>query len=79
LADFDYHKVIEQKKNLAQVEKVLTMYENNNQSLVDQVYELIKENEILRKQQTKSPKLSKSKLEPYKPQYSVSEHNNENS
>ena len=62
LADFEYHRVIDQKRNLAQVEKVLTMYENNNQSLVDQVHELIRENEMLRKQQTRSPKLAKSKL-----------------
>ncbi len=44
IADYDYHRIIQQKRNFAQVEKVLNLYENNNHSLVDQVHQLIKEN-----------------------------------
>ena len=40
--DYELDRVLEQKKNLAQVESVLTMYERNNLDLVQTVEELIR-------------------------------------
>jgi hypothetical protein len=47
--DYELDRVLEQKKNLAQVESVLTMYERNNLDLVQTVEELIRENKILKR------------------------------
>ncbi len=42
LRDYDLDRILDQKRNLSKVESVLTMYEKNNQSLADQVNDLIR-------------------------------------
>lgn len=64
LAEYDLERLLEQKRNMAQVESVLTLYERNNLHLVDHVQALIHENEILRQQQALCISPSKSKFTP---------------